>query len=237
MIAWLVAALAVALLAATFGLPLLLRRRDVEALRRTCRSHGLLALSYDDGPGPRLTSQLLDRLAASGARASFFPLGARIDAATQVLDRLRAEGHEVGCHSMSHLNAWRTSPLGSVRDLRAGFDRLAPWLSPSRLFRPPHGKLTLFTWWAMRSCGARAAWWTIDSGDTWAELPPVDDVVARVEREGGGVVLLHDFERSGERAGFVLEVTERLLELARQRQLEIRPLGEILPIAEPRGDA
>lgn len=216
--------------------PLLLRRIDERRLRRTCRDRRLLALTFDDGPGPTLTPQLLARLSASGVKATFFPLGARAEVAPEVLDQVRLEGHEIGSHSMRHANAWRSNPVQSVRDMLEGFARLARWVSPSRLFRPPHGKLTLFHWVVLRRRNARTAWWTIDSGDTWERLPAVDEVVARVREQGGGVVLLHDFDRSEDRCNYVLDLTSRLVELARAEQLQVRPLGDILDFGR-RGDA
>ena len=224
------------LVAIVLAPPLLLRQIEERRLRRVCRAHHLLALTFDDGPGPTLTPQLLSRLAASGVKASFFPLGARAEAAPEVLDQARREGHEVGSHSMRHLNAWRSNPLRSVRDMLDGFALLERWISPSRLFRPPHGKLTIFHRLILRGRSARTAWWTIDSGDTWERLPAFDDVIAQVRELGGGVVLLHDFDRSAERCRYVLDVTSRLLELAVTERLRVLPLGEILEAAR-RGDA
>jgi hypothetical protein len=70
----------------------------------------------------------------------------------------------------------------------------------------------------------RTAWWTIDSGDTWERLPAVDEVIARVREQGGGVVLLHDFDRSGDRCRYVLDLTSRLVELA-QRSISSETVG------------
>jgi len=224
------------LIAIVFVLPLVLRRIEERQLRRVCRARRLLALTFDDGPGPTLTPRLLERLSASGVKASFFPLGARAERAPEVLDQVRREGHEVGNHSMRHVNAWRSNPLRSVRDMREGFARLERWISPSRLFRPPHGKLTIFNWLVLRARRARTAWWTIDSGDTWERLPDIDAVAARVREQGGGVVLLHDFDRSADRCSYVVDVTSRLIELAATEDLHVQPLGEILETGR-RGDA
>jgi len=65
-----------------------------------------------------------------------------------------------------------------------------------RLFRPPCGKLTLPTAWHVRRRGAPLAWWTIDGGDTHDYMPAAQAVDECLAREGGGVVLLHDFDGS-----------------------------------------
>ena len=211
------------------ALRLLAERR----LLQRCRETRSLVLTYDDGPGPTLTPALLDLLAAHGARATFLPLGRRAAEHPEVLDRVAAAGHEIGCHAAFHRNAWKVSPRAGLEDISAGYARLARWVPPNGLFRPPHGKLTLATWWALRRRGAPLAWWTHDSGDTAEALPSADDVVEAVQRNGGGVVLLHDFDREAERRGFVLDVTERLLAAAAATGLRACALGSLRPARRP----
>lgn len=207
----------------------MIRKLDRQ-LGRVTRSKRALCLTYDDGPGPGTTPLLLDLLASHGVRATFFLLGMRAEAAPGVADAVRDAGHEAGCHSWGHLHAWKAPPRRVARDIERGFVSLEPWLSPSGLFRPPYGKMTPMTWLQVRRRGARVAWWTIDSGDTHAELPDPERIAQRAS--GGGVVLMHDFDRTGEdrdeRRGFVLSLTERLIGVARREGLEIVTFGELL---------
>jgi hypothetical protein len=78
-------------------------------------------------------------------------------------------------------------------------------------------------------------WWTHDSGDTKrGELPAPGCVIDRVMHDGGGVVLMHDFDREGEpahvaaRAEYVLEVTEGLLVGARRNGMSVRTVSELI---------
>ncbi len=199
----------------------------VRRLERRCRETRSLVLTYDDGPGPILTPALLDLLAAHEARATFLPLGRRAVEHPEVLDRVAAAGHEIGCHAAFHRNAWKVSPAAGLEDVEVGYSQLARWVPPHGLFRPPHGKLTLATWWALRRRHAPVAWWTFDSGDTFRVLPRVDDVVGAVRRAGGGIVLMHDFDRAPERQTFVLSATERLLKMAREEGLLVQSFGAL----------
>ena len=209
--------------------PQALRIPAVGALRRAVRTHRALCLTYDDGPGPQTTPLLLDRLAASGGRASFFVVAERARQAPEVMARIVAEGHELGAHSADHLHGWRVDPVRHARDNEAGFRALEPWSSTSPpLFRPTFGKLTAASWAVARRHRARVAWWTLDSGDTWAGLPPPQTVVDTIDADRGGVVLLHDLDRSAPRRDFVLDVTERLLALAARRDLAVIGLGELM---------
>lgn len=228
--AGLIAAAGVA--AALYGAPALARRRAISSLRARCRERGALALTYDDGPGERLTARVLDLLAERAARASFFALGARAAAGRETLGRIVADGHELGCHSYDHLDALRVPPWRAVADMRRGYSELAPWLGPDAPYRPPHGRPTGAVWARARRNAAPLAWWTLDSGDTFASLPDPGARVAELDAAGGGVVLLHDFDRTGadagERAEHVLRTTALALDLARRRGWSVVTAGELL---------
>jgi hypothetical protein len=87
--------------------------------------------------------------------------------------------------------------------------------------------MTPVTWSAVRRRAAPLGWWTIAAGDVREHLPPVETAVERAERDGGGVVLLHDFDRGEGRIGFVLEATELLLDAAGRNGWKVRTLGEL----------
>lgn len=198
-------------------------------LVRNIKGSGKLCLSYDDGPGPETTPRLLDLLDSHGVKATFFLVGARVEAAPWIADSLRNQGHEIGCHTWQHLHAWKSAPWHVARDIQRGFTSLQPWISPSHLFRPPHGKITPLTWWQVRNCGAHMAWWTIDSGDTHQTIPGIDCVIRQAMQ--GGVLLMHDSDRRGtdglERRNFVLSLTERVIGMAKRHGLEIVPFGSL----------
>ena len=195
-------------------------------------SHRLVALTYDDGPGPSLTSAVMKILHTSRAKATFFLLGRRVVQSSTLVSDLRDAGHELGCHTHDHLHAWKTWPSRITRDIDRGYETLSLWVPADGMFRPPYGKMTPWSYRAIRKRGARIGWWTVDSGDTWTKLPEPESVVERVRRAGGGVVLMHDFDREGidreERAAFVLRTTELLLEMAKKDGLRVCTLGEVL---------
>ena len=61
-----------------------------------------VALSYDDGPSPANTPDLLDMLAGAGAQATFFVVGSEVVRYPHLAARIATEGHELGNHSYSH---------------------------------------------------------------------------------------------------------------------------------------
>jgi peptidoglycan-N-acetylglucosamine deacetylase len=222
-------------LAATIGLagsavyfsPSFWRLYRMNRVRKEVIKNRILALTYDDGPSSALTPQLLDLLQRRGARATFFMLGRQAQQHPHIVDRVIQEGHDIGCHSDQHLNAWKVLPWEAVADIDAGYERLARWIQPNGMFRPPHGKMTLPTHRAIRRRGAPVWWWTIDSEDTREVLPSASQVADRLRSEGGGIVLMHDLDRTQPRNDYVLEVTAALLDVAERESLKIMPLREL----------
>jgi peptidoglycan/xylan/chitin deacetylase (PgdA/CDA1 family) len=145
----------------------------------------------------------------------------------EIADRIAREGHDVGCHSDQHLNAWKVAPWRAIADIDAGYDRLVSWVQRDGMFRPPYGKMTALTYWAVRNRGARVWWWTIDSGDTGKTIPSPGKVADALVSQGGGIVLLHDIDRSPERNEFVLQTTASLLDVASKNSIKIKRLSEL----------
>jgi peptidoglycan-N-acetylglucosamine deacetylase len=213
--------------ASYYALPHGLRQWQQRRLRRLCASNCLLALTYDDGPGALLTPRLLDLLDRRQSKATFFLAGFRAQEHPAIAQRIADAGHQVGCHSDRHLNAWKTWPWKAVKDIDAGYETLSRWVASDGMFRPPHGKLTLATWDALRRRRAPIGWWTIASGDTYAKLPRPEVIVQRVRQGGGGVVVMHDFDRSPERVEFVLQTTDQLLEAAAREGWRVCTLQDL----------
>lgn len=225
--AFILVGLLVAVTLAWFGVPLLLRRAQTLRLMRLCAARRAIVLSYDDGPGGRVTPALCNLLARRGQRATFFAIGRAAGAHPEGIARLLADGHEVGNHTQDHLNAWKSLPWAAPRDIRAGrcsLDRLGV---PHGAFRPPFGKMTLASLIEIWRTGQTPAFWTIDSRDSWEDPRPIADVLARIEAQGGGVVLMHDCDRQPRaRAGHdhgahVLALTEAILDLAQHKGFAI----------------
>ncbi len=229
---WLTPALgATATLAAWYAVPHVVKCIGISRLSRLCARTRSLVLTYDDGPSRQLTPRLLSLLARHNAMATFFPLGRRVMEMPDLVEQVARAGHELGCHTFAHTHAWKTCPCRAIEDIAEGYRALSRWIDHRALFRPPHGKMTLATWLALRRRGASLAWWTVNSGDTRALLPDPAAVVRAIHRRNGGVILMHDFVPDNnhgiERSEFVLQVTERLLHHARNCRLAVRRLSDV----------
>ena len=94
-------------------------------------------LTFDDGPVPEVTPEVLRILAGFNAKATFFMVGDNIRKHPGVFEQVVAGGHAIGNHTVHHLNGWRTSPAQYAEDVMRFRE-----LDATRLFRPPYGRFT-----------------------------------------------------------------------------------------------
>src|SRR5579864_223377 len=148
---------------AAYFSPLVWRIHRMNRIRRMVCRNRIVALTYDDGPS-QFTPCVLDLLQRHRAHATFFMLGRHARLYPEIVDRVTKEGHDLGCHSDEHMNAWKVLPWTGVADIHAGYKTLSSWIPANGPFRPPYGKITLPTYWALHRKAAPVWWWTIDSG-------------------------------------------------------------------------
>lgn len=152
-----------------------------------------VALTFDDGPDPDFTPQVLSTLSDAGVTATFFLVGRAVERHPELARRIVAEGHQIASHSWSHPDPAVTGLADLVRDYRRGRRALERVVGGEhRMFRPPMGHVDARGAIAMRVAGLRPWLWTIDPQD-WRSDVDRDDIVGQVVTAGAGdVVLLHD---------------------------------------------
>jgi peptidoglycan/xylan/chitin deacetylase (PgdA/CDA1 family) len=80
-----------------------------EAIFRIRTTEKLLCLTFDDGPDPGSTPQLLDILDKYNIKSLFFCDGRAAEKYPDLIKRMISRGHIIGNHGYSHLDGWRTS--------------------------------------------------------------------------------------------------------------------------------
>jgi peptidoglycan/xylan/chitin deacetylase (PgdA/CDA1 family) len=176
------------------------------------RDRRRLALTFDDGPDPVWTPRVLDALARTGARATFFLVGERAERAADVVRRIVAEGHEIGNHSWSHRSLWLCGPRATSREIEHAHDRLAELAgTPPRHFRPPWGMVNAAMFSTLRRVGERCVFWSIQAEGQRPTRP--ERQVAYVLRRAhpGAIVDLHDAEGTPEAPARLLQALPGLL--------------------------
>ena len=155
-----------------------------------------VALTFDDGPG-RSTRALLDLLARHGAQATFFMVGSEALRDPGTARAVVAAGHEVGSHSMRHLDHEAVSEAEAVADMVEGAGAIAQVLGfEPPLYRAPYGHFVPATVAEAHRRGWACVHWSALGEDWLAEATPrsVFDLVVR-DLGPGAIVLLHDSRR------------------------------------------
>jgi peptidoglycan-N-acetylglucosamine deacetylase len=161
---------------------------------------GTVALTFDDGPHPEATPQLLDLLDAHRARATFFVIGQFVRAHPAVVRAIAARGHQIGNHTDTHPSlVWR-SPRAIEREIVRCQAAIADavGIRPT-LFRPPFGFRGPQLAAVVERCGlTRIVMWTVMGRDWTGRQQIVDARLSRVRDRD--IIVLHDGDHRGGRA-------------------------------------
>ncbi len=197
----------------------------VEAYGKTLER--TLMLTFDDGPDPRFTPEILDLLAKEGVPATFFAVGDNVVKYPDVFRRIVREGHMVGNHTMSHIDFWshdnaynRQQIIGADRVMRAADNY------ETRLFRIPTGDPENNTLALLQSqqLGYLHVSFDLDTQD-WEYTP--SETVPLPDLDGDGhIVLVHD--GGGDRSG-TIEMLKRFIPMAKAQGYTFTTLQPLLP--------
>ncbi|MEM1395723.1 MAG: polysaccharide deacetylase family protein [Cyanobacteria bacterium P01_D01_bin.116] len=152
----------------------------------------LIALTFDDGPWPGYTAQILEILKKNDIKATFFVVGQALDNNRELGKRIVTEGHIIANHTWNHPYRYFNKQAAALE-----IDRTADLIyettgTKTTLFRPPGGILHNGLANYAKSKGYTVIMWSADSIDYALPSPPT--LVSRVVRQStpGGIVLLHD---------------------------------------------
>jgi len=181
--------------------------RNVVRLPDSAAQRGEIALTFDDGPDPLLTPQVLDLLDRHHAKASFFCVGERAVAYPELTREIARRGHSVENHSYHHRHSFAFLGLFRLRrEVDAAQESLAA-ITGRRpaFFRAPAGFRSPFLDPVLAALGLRYVSWTRRGFDATGSDP--DRILKRLTRglAAGDLLLLHD------RAPIVLKVLPELL--------------------------
>ncbi|MBO0861350.1 MAG: polysaccharide deacetylase family protein [Chloracidobacterium sp.] len=168
-----------------------------------------IALTFDDGPHPRYTDQILATLKKYNARALFFSVGknlgtvslddeVKLSPNSNVSKRVLEAGHLLADHSYSHPDLTKLSTADQSREINNTLLLLEKVIGAKpTLFRPPYGAKNAAVRKEIESFGLKSILWTLDSMD-WADPIPesiVQRVLAQVKVAKKGVLLMHDIHK------------------------------------------
>ena len=234
---WIVLAVAIGVLVlahtapAPFVLELMAGDRAVWHMPRD--SPPTIYFTYDDGPNPTTTPDLLDVLARAGVHATFFLIDRHLTEETApIVKRMFAEDHAVALHS-AHKNYMLKSPTQLARTLEAAASRIEDLTgsSPCRAFRPRGGWRSRAMYEGLREIDFKLVGWGWMLWDVDLFHPrTADRTVARIlaRARGGDIIVMHDGDESAPRKDqrATVEATARLIPEFRRKMFEFGTVCE-----------
>ncbi|MDP3444410.1 MAG: polysaccharide deacetylase family protein, partial [Ignavibacteria bacterium] len=150
-----------------------------------------LYLTFDDGPHPEITAQVIEILDKYDAKATFFCVGENVKKFPEMYQKVIDKGHLTGNHGFNHLNGWKTPLNEYYQNIN-----LCSEYVDSKLFRPPYGRITPSQIQALKK-EYTIVMWTVLSYDFDAETSPdqcVEYVLNNVS--DGAIIVFHDSEKA-----------------------------------------
>ncbi|XOV66981.1 MAG: polysaccharide deacetylase family protein [Fluviicola sp.] len=180
------------------------------------RQSGFVYLTFDDGPTPECTHWILDQLSARNIKATFFCVGANAKSHPELMKRIINEGHSIGNHTMRHEKGTQTKKEDYFRSIEE-----AAAFIPSKLFRPPYGRIPMAFTKELRKKYDVIMW-------TWLSYDYHPDVCAAqiLDRaksiQSGDILVLHDNVKSFDK---LKETLPELLRLIEEKGLKFAPIS------------
>jgi chitin deacetylase len=152
----------------------------------------VIALTFDDGPWPESTAQVLDILKENNIKATFFVVGQNVKNFPDLLKRVNAEGHAIGNHTWHHWYHFM-NPKAAAYEIDHTTDIIYKTTGvKTNLFRPPGGMMHNGVAGYARNQKYAIIMWSSDSIDY--SQPAVPKLINNVFQgvKPGGIVLMHD---------------------------------------------
>lgn len=178
-----------------YQFPTWLQRLYRGVVWRKDASSKVVYITFDDGPIPECTPQVLDILSRHSVKATFFMVAENAERYPDLVDRVRTEGHTVGNHTYHHMRGHQSCTQDYVADALHGEKVLQ-----TKLFRPPHGRMRYSQKKAMLDAGYTIYLWDVLTHD-YNACYSVEKMLSVVQdyTRNGSIIVLHDSLKSKDR--------------------------------------
>ena len=143
-------------------------------------------LSFDDGPNPDLTMEILVYLNKYHAKATFFCVGENAKKYPDLIDRIKDDGHAIGNHSFHHISGWKRQVDSYLNDI----NKASKYIK-SDLFRPPYGRIT-YSQIKQIKTDYKIIMWSVLSGDFDNGISSEQCLKNVLQSKEGDIIVFHD---------------------------------------------
>lgn len=181
---------------------------EAQVIYRSTQSDTMkIAITFDDGPHPTLTPQILEILKKYEIQATFFMVGVNVTNYPETARAVISAGHEVGNHTYSHRSVGRMDFDSIARELEDCEDALEELCEyRPHLFRPPQGAVNTYVEHCAEAEDYTLILWSLDTRD-W-ECKSTEQIVSEVlsKVQPGDIILMHDYIGTHSKTPEALEI-------------------------------
>lgn len=168
-------------------------------------------LTFDDGPVPEVTPQVLDILDSFGIKATFFWVGENLLKYPHLAQEVVQRGHRIGNHTYHHISGWSVSAEKYIDNILKAESIIGQTIQgyfgehTKRLFRPPYGRMRREVYEWLKARGYTVVLWDLVTHDYNRRYTPeeIERICMRYVRDGS-IILMHDSIKASENTLVVL---------------------------------
>lgn len=183
-----------------------------------------IALTFDDGPDPDITPQILNLLNKENIKATFFVIGNQINNYPEIIKKIDANGHTLGNHSFSHDKKLTYLPTSKLKDdIAKCSNAIKQHINKNPLFfRPPFGITTPRYKRALQQLKLKSIGWNIRTFDTQAKDSNklYNNIINQIK--DGSIILFHDTQQ------ITLEVLPKIISYCKDNGINIVALPDLI---------
>ena len=174
--------------------PPVVKEKPVKPVNPKPATDKKIALTFDDGPHPKVTRQILKTLEKYEAKATFFVVGQEVKEHPEILKAVYNAGHEIGNHTFNHEKLTTLSTKEIKQQIQATDTLIKSTIGQrATVFRPPYGS---YDETITDQINVPNVLWTIDTLD-WKHRDPEKTLQAVKERaKNGSIILMHDIHQA-----------------------------------------
>lgn len=149
-------------------------------------------ITFDDGPHPENTSNILNILKKHNVHATFFMTGIEMEKHSNIVQQVAASGNTIAYHGYSH-QSMRKQSLGEfIRDIKHAKTLEKTFNIRLKLYRPPFGDISPMGFFYLIFSGWKIIMWSLDSRDSYDTDAQILDNVSPTNLSKGEILLFHD---------------------------------------------
>lgn len=199
-------------------------------IKKGNQNEKVVALTFDDGPDEVFTPQVLDILKKYDVKATFFLIGEKVSYNKNIVKREKEEGHEIGNHTYTHINAAKESKTKIQSEITKTQEAIKNITGEyPTIFRPPYRAMSRDLCQIVKSQNMNIILWSnIDVRD-WSN-PGVKSIVSTIDQkiENGNIIILHDYNTVRNNKSQTIEALEIIIPKLKQKGYKFVTISELM---------